>query len=123
MRLNPFRRRIPVAPIKQEHSDAPVWGIKDFPLDIKNRVKGLASMEGLTITEYLVRELTVVAERLEADPTATAQDYVQTGDLLDRWSIKHFPAELRLRLKDVASHEGTQFYPWLVRELAGVVGG
>lgn len=108
-----------MTPISQKHSDAPSWAIQQFPVRLRNHIKAHAAMAGQTITEYLVEKLNAVAESREVHP-----DYVSpfAGDeTLDLWVIKHFPEDLRLRLRDMAEDEQEPLYKWAVREMSWTV--
>jgi hypothetical protein len=65
----------------------------------------------------MATELSEVAGRLEADPGARAPERDIPGPVLDRYPVAHFPSELRLRLKAIASNEGIPLYELVTREM------
>ena len=112
---------VPLSYREQEHMDAPSWGLQKFPVWLQRKIKARAALTGRTITEVLVDELTAVAERLRKDPDSRAPDLPSGGEVIDFWVVKHFPEELRIRLKNLARNEvpeRTPLYKFVARELA-----
>ena len=107
---------------EQEYAAAPMLGVQKFPLGLQRAIKVEAAASGRTITEVLADELEAVATRLERDPSAKAPERQSRGDLISLWTVKHFPASLRERLKALARVEGIDLYLFLIRELYGAFG-
>ncbi|MCB2186260.1 MAG: hypothetical protein KQJ78_07575 [Deltaproteobacteria bacterium] len=107
---------------EQEHIDAPSWGLQKFPVALQRAIKAEAAISGRTITEVLVDELTAIADRISANPGTQAPALSDPGELVHFWTIKHFPEDLRTRLKALAGQEHTPLYVFVVRELWAALG-
>jgi hypothetical protein len=108
---------------EQEHANAPAWYFMKFPPELAQAIKVQATIKGQTITEYLVESLEGVPGRVLADDTALAPEIAYDWRDCPPWIVKHFPEELRQRLRDVADGVAEcPLYELVTREMAQVTG-